>query len=593
MHESIAGGKMNAPGAFEFGPFRVDGTHRLLTCDGEAVVLAPKPFSLLLYLLRHSGQTLSKEQLIAHLWTDSTGSEANLSVNIAAVRRALGERPRDHRYVVTVPLQGYAFVAEVRQTGAQAGPSSGGKESVEAAPAKIRLLAVLPFHISHPAPGDDHLGPGFADTISSRIPPLQDWAVQAPHTVQRLATAGSDPLTQGRQVDAVLSGMIDRGAARLVVSVRLNLTEDGSVFWGDTYIISVEGLTGLPRRIAEDLARVLGMDHPDPQDTANLRCSENLGAFQEYLKGRFLMEKGDGDSLRASIDHFHRALELDPGFGIAQACMAGTYYRLWRLGQSDSHQVARDLETAARRALELDNSLADPYFWLANLNMVHHWNWPVARALFQRGLERAPNSSLGHTLYAYFLALAGRPEEAVAEARLGQALEPTNLFATSTIANILRVTGQGEAAANQFETVLRMAPDFMWGHVLWGWTLLSVARYEPARERFLFVKERAGEIGWVLSGLSFALAKLGDLQTARALVAKLREMASRDQVEPLFLAFAYFGLDDREQTLRWLEESYLERNPLLVYQRLEPVWGSFHDDPGFRAIFDRIGAPSL
>ena len=586
---------MNAPGAFAFGPFRVDGSRRLLTRDGEAVALAPKPFSLLLYLLRHPGQTLSKEQLIAHLWTDSTGSEANLSVNIAAVRRALGERPRDHRYVVTVPLRGYAFVAEVRQTGAQAGPGSGREGSAEAEPAKIRLLAVLPFHISHPTPGDDALGPGFADAISSRIPPLLQWSVHSSQTVRRLTTAGSDPLAQGRQlkVDAVLSGMIDRSAERLVVSVRLNLTEDDSVFWGDTYTVSVEGLTGLPQRIAEDLALVLGTDHPDPQDATNHRCSENLEAFQEYLKGRFLMEKADGDSLRASIDHFQRALELDPDFGIAHACMAGTYYRLWRLGQSDSHQIARDLETAARRALELDDSLVDPYFWLANLNMVHHWNWPVARALFQRGLERAPNSSLGHTLYAYFLALAGRSEEAVAEARLGQALEPTNLFATSTIANILRVTGQGEAAANQFETVLRVAPDFIWGHVLWGWTLLSLGRHEQARERFLFVKERAGEIGWVLSGLSFALAKLGDLETARALVAKLRETVSRDQAEPLFLAFAYFGLDDRERTLRWLEESYGERNPLLVYQRLEPVWGSFSDDPGFRAIFDRIGAPSL
>jgi hypothetical protein len=97
----------------------------------------------------------------------------------------------------------------------------------------------------------------------------------------------------------------------------------------------------------------------------------------------------------------------------------------------------------------------------------------------------------------------------------------------------------------------------------------------------------------VLSGLSCALAKLGDLQTARALVAKLREAVSRGQVEPLFLAFAYFGLDDREQTLQWLEKAYHERNPLLVYQRMEPVWGSFRDDPGFREIFDRIGAPSL
>ena len=586
---------MNAPGAFEFGPFRVDGTHRLLTRDGEAVALAPKPLSLLLYLLRHSGQTLSKEQLIAHLWTDSTGSEANLSVNIAAVRRALGERPRDHRYVVTVPLRGYAFVAEVRQTGAQAGPGSGREGSAEAEPAKIRLLAVLPFHISHPTPGDDALGPGFADAISSRIPPLLQWSVHSSQTVRRLTTAGSDPLAQGRQlkVDAVLSGMIDRGAERLVVSVRLNLTEDGSVFWGDTYIDSVEGLTGLPRRIATDLARVLGTDQLDPQDAPSLRCSENLGAFQEYLKGRFLMEKADGDSLLASIDHYKRALELDPEFGIVQACMAGSYYRLWRLGQTDSHGVARDLETAARRALELDDSLADAYFWLANLNMAHHWNWPVAKALFRRGLEQAPNSSLGHTLHAYFLALAGRREEAVAEARLGQALEPTNLFATSTVANILRVTGQAEAAANQFEALLRMAPDFLWGQVLYGWTLLSVARYEPALERFLFVKERAGEIPWVLAGLSFSHAKLGDLETARALAAQLRDAASRDHVEPFFLAFVYFGLNDRERTLRWLEKAYHERNPLLVYQPLEPVWGSFHDDPGFREIFDRIGAPAL
>ncbi len=100
---------------YAFGPFRVDPVHRILRRDGEIVAIPPKPFSLLLLLIEHRGKVLSKDQLIEMLWCGTVGTEANLSVNIATLRKILGEKPRDHRCIVTVPQQGYSFVADVRE----------------------------------------------------------------------------------------------------------------------------------------------------------------------------------------------------------------------------------------------------------------------------------------------------------------------------------------------------------------------------------------------------------------------------------------------------------------------------------------------
>ncbi len=581
---------MSAPRAYRFGPFRVDVSRRLLTRDGMVVHLAPKPFNLLLLLLRYSGRVLTKEYLLEHLWEDGAGTEANLSVNIAAVRRALDEHPRDHRYVVTTPMHGYSFVADVDRLYDEEAADDGFGEGASLP----RRLAVVPFRVS-PSRGDDaHLGVGFADAVSSRIPPLEGWAVQSPQTVRRLADDGVDPVSFGRdlEVDAVLSGSIEHRPENLAVSVELTLVEQGTVHWGDSYLESDDGLMRLPDVIGRNLARALDEDGRGPHDGSNLHCSENMKAFQEYLKGRFLMEKTDAPSLREGIGHFQRALELDPGFGAAQAAVAGSYYKLWRLGQNKSFELAREMESSARRAMELDPTLPDPHFWLASLNMMHHYNWPVAKALFRRGLAYAPNSSLGHTLYSYYLALAGRADEAVAEARLGQALEPTNIFANAAIANILRVTGQVDAAADQFATVLRMAPNFLWGQMLWGWTLAAAGRYEESRERYTTLHEMADDLPWALAGLCFNNARLGEQATAREFLRRLHEVASRTHVEPVIMAFAHFGLGEEEETLEWLERAYEERNPVMVYMRIEPIWGAFARDPRFRAIVDRIGAPA-
>ncbi len=579
---------------FLFGPFVLDAKRRTLTRDGEPVDLAPKPFSLLLLLVRHAGQTLSKDRLLKELWTDTIGTEANLSVNIATIRRALGEKPRDHRYIVTTPQRGYSFVAPYRTTtgpvSAAARPKERPRPQTDPATGGPRLLAVLPFRVVPPPSTDSGLGTGIADAVSTQTSSLRSWAVQSSRTV--LSQVDADPLTMGRrlEVDAVLEGEIRTSTTRITVEVHLLDTGNGEMIWGDTVTEKPETISRLPRKIASSLMTALEPAHTEAQ-TPNASLAPGLAAFQEYVSGRFLLNRADPESVSASLEHFRRARKLEPAFALAYAGMAEGTYDLWRLGLLPSREAVPAIEDAARRAMELDPGLSEPYFWIAYLNMAHHWNWPVAETLFDLGLRRAPNSCLGRTLHAYFLLLAGEEEAAVEEARRAQALEPLNLLANTTVANIMRLTGNIDGAIRQFEVLLDLAPEYSWGRFMYGWTLIHGDRHRKALALFRSILDIQEDLPYALACMSFAHARLGEKSEAHRYHDRLMDLAETRPTEPYVVAYSHLAIGDRERAVAWLQKAYRERNPVLAYLRLEPCWMPLRDDPRVLDLISRIGAP--
>ncbi|PYS98760.1 MAG: hypothetical protein DMF63_14310 [Acidobacteria bacterium] len=267
---------------YEFDGFRVDPVRRQLLHNGAPIPLTSKSFDTLLFLIRHSGSTVSKIELMNAVWSDSAVEENNLTQQISALRRALGERPRDHRFIVTVPGRGYSFVAaidrrateDVIQRVAQTSTffDAGAFRGYSLAFAQILLialafawsaftdrdpfrpqtLAVMNFKVS--ASRDEFIGTGISDTLRARLGSVEDLIV-------RPASVDADEINTGQpmQVDAVVTGSVQRDQDRIRVAVEMVDVSNGRIIWGKTFDEDAANVFALQDAIAVEVARVLNV----------------------------------------------------------------------------------------------------------------------------------------------------------------------------------------------------------------------------------------------------------------------------------------------------------------------------------------------
>jgi len=282
--------------AYEFAGFTVDVIRRQLLSEGTALPLTSKSFDTLLMLVRNQGDTVSKAKLMDSVWAETAVEENNLTQQISILRRTLGERPGDHRFIVTVPGKGYSFVADVRTVAAdrpsgveavRITPTLGLSESVRSTSIKSTLigyslafsyillvvivcigsalryqgdshrqsLAVLEF--SAAGTGDEFIGAGISDTLRARLGSVHDLIVLR----DNMTHGDRDVIAAGRRlkVDTVITGSVQRDHERIRVAVELLNTADGRIVWSKTYDASASNMFALQDSIAGEIARVLNV----------------------------------------------------------------------------------------------------------------------------------------------------------------------------------------------------------------------------------------------------------------------------------------------------------------------------------------------
>lgn len=249
--------------SYEFGPYRVLPTERLLLKGGRPVSLTPKVFDTLLVFVQNSGQLLSKDELLTIIWQGSSVEAGNLTQNIFILRKVLGESPRDHSYLVTVPTRGYRFVAKVKRLyGDRAKRMPGGAGANDPdVDAPRSSLAVLPFTPLKGRGDSEHLGDvGMADTIITKLSKLRHLSVRPTKAILKYAGAGRQDLPSlGRElrVEAVLDGTIQRSRGRVRVNVQLIKVTEGTTVWADQFDEKVADIFAIQDRVSERIVRAL------------------------------------------------------------------------------------------------------------------------------------------------------------------------------------------------------------------------------------------------------------------------------------------------------------------------------------------------
>jgi tetratricopeptide (TPR) repeat protein len=345
---------------------------------------------------------------------------------------------------------------------------------------------------------------------------------------------------------------------------------------------------GMTREIARALR--VTIDERDAERLAK-RVTENGEAYQLYLQGRFFWNQGmqpETNYLRA-IEYFTLARNKDPNFALAYAGLADVYgsLPLWHV-QPPSVSAPKAME-AVNRALSLDPNLAEAHSALAYIRMPFY-EWATVEREFKEAIRLDRNLSPSHAGYSALLASLGRHEEALAEARTAQALDPLDVESRVMVGSVSYLARDFDRAIDELLRALEMDKDHGNTHYWLGLTLLAQRKFPQAVEELIKARSTIGEDDQdELVAQLVAYGAWGKTSDARKLLHDLHAMAGKRWVAPSSFAIAYGGLGDIGKVLDYLEQAYAEHDPFLVFLKTEPIWDPYRAEPRFKRLLDQMG----
>ena len=294
----------------------------------------------------------------------------------------------------------------------------------------IDSIAVLPFQNTSPDADTEYLADGLAESLIYRLSQLPNLRVSPTSSVFRYKGKDTDPQVIARTlgVDSVMTGRITQRGDNLTISINLVDAANNRSLWGEQYERKMSELLATQRDIATEITKKLQLTLSGDEKGLTKRYTDNNDAYQLYLKGRYHYAKRTKDDILKGIEYFQQAITLDPNFALAYAMVADSYVSLPAYGYLSSKEAVPQAKSAAKRAIEIDPTLAEGHTSLAQSLAVYDWNWAEAEREFKRGIELAPNDAAAHFRYGQiFLVAMGRWDEAIAEVKRALEMEPLNL----------------------------------------------------------------------------------------------------------------------------------------------------------------------
>jgi tetratricopeptide (TPR) repeat protein len=308
-----------------------------------------------------------------------------------------------------------------------------------------------------------------------------------------------------------------------------------------------------------------------------------------YLKGRFYWNKRTGDGARKAIEYFQQAIEIDPNYALAYAGLADAYQLLNLFADASPQEAFTKAKTAAKRALEIDETLAEAHTSLAQAVFFYDRNYPEAQREYQRAIQLNPNYPTTHQWYGVtYLAKMGRFDEAIAELKKAQELDPLSLPINADAGNTYIQARQYDKAIEQLRKTLEMDQSFYFAHALLGTAYQmkgdfqnAIAEYQQAR--------RLNDDPFVLALLGNIYAVSGRKDEVLKILEQLKQLSKQRFVYAYGIALVYVGLGDKDQAFQWLEKSFQDHEARITRLKVDPLFDSIRSDARYADLIHRIG----
>jgi TolB-like protein/DNA-binding winged helix-turn-helix (wHTH) protein/Tfp pilus assembly protein PilF len=629
----------SAPVRLRFGIYELDLKNGDLRKAGQRLKLQPQPFKVLAILAGSAGETVSREEIQNQVWGEElfVDFERGLNVCIQQIRSALNDDADAPRYIETLPKRGYRFLMPVErldvpaqtaqasalspQTPAAASihpmfkrftllvalvstllvlsaliyfAKSSNRFPFRTASKSIRSVAVLPFDNFSGDPEQQYFADGMTEALIAELAQIRDLRVPSRTSVM-LYKRANKPLRQiARElsVDALVEGSVKRSGNHLELTVQLLDGTQDRHLWGGTFDRDSRDVLALQHELARAITEELRISFSSAElPQSNGATPVNADAYAAYLHGRYYWYKRTMEGFQKSIQYYEQAVAADSNYAPAYAGLADAYALL---GSSPNdglppNEAMRKAKTAAQKALQLDDGLAEAHASFAYINMVYDWNWASAEKEFKRAIEINPNYAGAHEWYAEFLAARGRESEALNEMKRARDADPLLVLMHAAVAEALYYSRRYDDVISQCQQTLELDPDYPIAHFHLGRAYMAKNMYPQAIAEYQKAQATLGETPAIVMAIGYANAKSGNRAAARKALEELHAQSKHRYVPALYFGAINIGLGDLDAGMSWLEKAYREHSDYLIYLNVDPMADTLRSNPRFQAVLRKIG----
>lgn len=463
----------------------------------------------------------------------------------------------------------------------------------------ISSVAVIPLVSVNVASTLEYQTEGITDSLIDALSRLPDLKVMSRTAVSRYHGRQIDLQQAGRElgVDALLTGSIAGRGDGDALTLRLELVDadDNSYIWGKQYDLTPANLLAVQREIRAEVSETLRPRLSSATVARTRRDTEDPEAYRLYSLGNYSLLKWRQEASREAITYFQKAIDRDPAFALAYSGLAAAYTSGAGAGIA-SKDALRLGRAAALKAMELDPELSDAHAALAGILFTDDWDFAGAEREYRRAIELNPNNVSARHAYSHFLLRVGRPDEALAEARKVEELDPVSPLALGHFAYHYVVTRQFDESIRAYQRYVKEADD-PGSFLQYGDAYYMKGMFDQAVEQYLRGHEENGMAREDIAAARKAYAERGIkgyLQT------RIAQLETRGQPEPNRTPMTSLGgqlaslhalLGDKDRAFQLLERMYAERDEAFTSIREEITFDSLRSDPRFADLLRRIGLP--
>ena len=462
-----------------------------------------------------------------------------------------------------------------------------------APPAPPNRLAVLPLVNFSGDPRDEYFADGMTEELISSLSTIRELNVIARTSIAKFKGARLDIGEIGRalNVGSILEGTIRVAGDQARINVSLIDVASQKTIWSREFTRLIKDVFAVQSAIAQSVTEALKVQFlAGEKNRIERRGTENSEAYRQYLLGQSHLNRRTGDEVVKAIDCFTHSVAQDPSFALAHAKLAECYtlagsagYTTLPRAQADDHA-----RTFARRALELDESLAEAHAALAYVKFRIDWDWTGAETEFKRALELKPDAR-SHEVYGLFLSLQKRFDEAMTEMQRAQQLDPLSPSVSNGIGRLLHFERKYDEALLQFKKTLELDPQYAEAYFSMGMSYQVLHRYDDAIAALKTAIQLSGNRLIMVSMLGMTEGLAGRKAEARKVFADLQELSRKSPVSPYYFGIILIGLGEFDRTFEFLDQALAERDGILVYLAVDPITQSIWPDPRFAALVKKIG----
>ena len=461
---------------------------------------------------------------------------------------------------------------------------------------RVRSIAVLPFEPLGQDMNDELLGLGMADAIIGRMSNLKKLVVLPTSAVSKYKGPTSDPLAAGRalQVDAILSGTIQRSGDQVRVTVQLVHVARGRTIWSEKFDQTFTDIFGIQDSISDSVVRSLALNlTTDEQKQLGKHYTTNVAAYDSYLMGLYFWNKRSKEGLEKAIDYFGRAVEKDPNFALAYALMADCYYLQLFYGYNPPPDTIGNAKAAADRALLLDDSLAEGDVARAMVHSLQQEPRLTMESL-RRALELNPNLAIAHQRYAWCLCASGRLNDAVREMKRAQELDPLSATNSTALGILLTFARQFNGALAYCSRAAELEPNNYLVRCNLAITYGLNGMFQQAIDQYRMAGELSPENkGDVLASIATVLTSAGRKSEADSMMPEILELATAGKADPYNVTVLCAARGDKEQGFKWLAKALASRQLMSGIVRYDPLLDPLRSDSRFAALLRQHNRASL